>query len=546
MSLTKLLVAAAVAVAALPSASSPAGASPQPPTLAPLQRCYANYGNLGCTGAPGIYGANSVTADRSGQWLFTTGSQPLYDPTDGAVAVFTRDPATGVVRPAGCVSDDGSGDGCVDGNALVGAREVALSGDGHSAYIAGTERLASFAREGDGGTLRQVGCMKSAPPLGVCVREPLLPAEPAWIGASPDGAQVYEVSAGQVLVFARDASSGLLTRSSCLRADGRYGCEPVTRLIGATAATFAPGGEQLYVDAGALVLTFSRAPASGALNLAGCATASPFVRNSCSAGQAFSFPAIAATPDSTTVWALSDAGGGAVVSFARDPSTGALRKRTCASARERSPCMHVRQLDGLRDFVLRPDGRRLVAVAGYEEAPDLLTFDLSDEGKLTLAACVGGAPRLRCGQAEPLEDTGYVPLAYSSDGRDLYGAIADWHGTGALFGFTSATGIATRSLAAHGARVSVRLTCPDELVRTACAGRVSVHKLEFESPTGELGHAPYSVPAGAARTVRIRLSRAGVRRLLARRATRRVEVVATDASGTTAPSRQPVTLRRAR
>lgn len=541
------MASAIAAAGALAAPAAPAAASPQPPTLAPFQRCFANFGNLGCAAAPGVYGANSVTFDPSGRWLFTTGAQPLFDPTEGAVAVFERDQDSGAVRPAGCVSDDGSGDGCVDGNALVGARKVALSGDGRDAYVAGRGRLASFARDGDGGTLRQVGCMKSAPPLGVCVREPLLPDTPAWIGASPDGAQLYEVSAGQVLVFTRDGASGLLTRSSCLRADGRRGCEPVTRLIGATAATLAPGGEQLYVDAGALILTFSRDAVSGALSLAGCATASPYTRNTCSAGEATSFPTIAATPDGTAVWALSSADGGALVSFARDPSTGELRKRTCASARGRSPCAHVRPLDGLRDFVLRPDGGRLVAVAGYEGAPDLLTFDLSQEGELKLAACVGGGERLRCGQAEPLEDVNFeVPLAYSADGRSLYAALDDWHGAGALFGFTAATGIATRTLRAGTATVPIRLSCPDELARAACTGRLSVRELETTSSRGEVGHGPYSVPAGASQTVRVRLARARVRRLLHRRESREVEIVATDSSGTTAASRQPATFRRGR
>jgi hypothetical protein len=73
-----------------------------------------------------------------------------------------------------------------------------------------------------------------------------------------------------------------------------------------------------------------------------------------------------------------------------------------------------------------------------------------------------------------------------------------------------------------------------------------VHKLDFDEVTGELAHAPYSVPAGATRTVRIRLPRARVRRLLGSREARRVEIVATDASGATAPSRQPATLRRGR
>jgi DNA-binding beta-propeller fold protein YncE len=365
---------------------------------------------------------------------------------------------------------------------------------------------------------------------------------------SPDGAYLYEVGPGRILVFARDPSTGLLTRSSCLSADTQSGCDPVTRLVGATSAVLAPDGRQLYVGAGALLLTFARDSATGTLSLAGCAATSPYARDSCAAGEATSYPTIATSPDESILWALSSAGGGALVSFERDASDGTLHKRACASASGRSPCERVRELKGLRDFALAPDGRRLIVAAGQRDfGPDLLTFDVSGGRGPVLQACTSGVPSLRCSESEAIADAGYrVPLAFSPDGRDVYAALGGYHGAGGVFGFGPATGIATRSLAPTGGVAGVKLTCPDELPRDACAGRLAVEPPEFSGVKGLLGHKRYRVTAGSARTVRVHLTRSSVRRLLSRRPTRRVTIVATDDSGTTVASRQAATLRRGR
>jgi DNA-binding beta-propeller fold protein YncE len=56
-------------------------------------------------------------------------------------APAARAQAGALSQPAGtdaCVSDDGSGGACADGNALAGAQGVAVSSDGKNVYVAST------------------------------------------------------------------------------------------------------------------------------------------------------------------------------------------------------------------------------------------------------------------------------------------------------------------------------------------------------------------------------------------------------------------------
>ena len=69
-------------------------------------------------------------------------------------APAARAQAGALSQPAGtdaCVSDDGSGGACADGNALAGAQGVAVSSDGKNVYVVssetGTGAVAVFTRQ---------------------------------------------------------------------------------------------------------------------------------------------------------------------------------------------------------------------------------------------------------------------------------------------------------------------------------------------------------------------------------------------------------------
>jgi len=69
-------------------------------------------------------------------------------------APAARAQAGALSQPAGtdaCVSDDGSGGACADGNALAGAQGVAVSSDGKNVYVVSSETgagaVAVFTRQ---------------------------------------------------------------------------------------------------------------------------------------------------------------------------------------------------------------------------------------------------------------------------------------------------------------------------------------------------------------------------------------------------------------
>jgi DNA-binding beta-propeller fold protein YncE len=118
-----------------------------------------------------------------------------------AVAVFDRDPAAGALSQkagaAACVSETGTGP-CRDGRALDGAIGIAVSPDGRTVYVASTasDAIAIFTRRRTGG-LRQLrgsaGCV-SETGRGPC-RDGVALDFARDLALSPDGKSVYIASA---------------------------------------------------------------------------------------------------------------------------------------------------------------------------------------------------------------------------------------------------------------------------------------------------------------------------------------------------------------
>lgn len=175
-----------------------------------------------------------------------------------------------------------------------------------------------------------------------------------------------------------------------------------------TAAAISPDGRSLYVVSGnfhaAVLARFARDPTSGALTYAGCITgdlgAGP-------AGHAGCVPLPTATRDGfgsgldgpsglaigrdgrhVYVTAGEDS---AVVSFARDPASGALSFVQCVSSNRRAVgCSHPPDngnvLEGLGAPFLSPDGRFLYAAA--YRGNTVSAFALGAAGTVRLASCV--------------------------------------------------------------------------------------------------------------------------------------------------------------
>jgi DNA-binding beta-propeller fold protein YncE len=139
--------------------------------------------------------------------------------TSGAVAVFERDVVSGqLTQPAdatGCISDDGTAGECADGTALAGATSVAVTTDGLNVYVAARDSnaLAIFNRDPASGLLNQNGCIDTAgldctlgTALGVAFS----------VAVSADGESVYVAGSldDAVAVFDRKTSSGELDQKN--------------------------------------------------------------------------------------------------------------------------------------------------------------------------------------------------------------------------------------------------------------------------------------------------------------------------------------------
>lgn len=205
----------------------------------------------GVGGVDGLNGAEGVTTSPDGRNVYVAGN------SDDAVAVFSRDPATGALT---FVEQQKDGVGGVEG--LFGAAYISVSPDGKNAYVTGLDdnAVAVFSRDPTTGALTFVEQHVD----GVGGVDGLQGA--FGIASSPDAKNVYVVGFDDnaVAVFSRDSATGALTFVE----QHKDGVGGVDGLLGAVLIAVSPDGANVYVtgrddDA---VVTFSRNSATGALN----------------------------------------------------------------------------------------------------------------------------------------------------------------------------------------------------------------------------------------------------------------------------------------
>ncbi|MBI3059231.1 MAG: beta-propeller fold lactonase family protein, partial [Deltaproteobacteria bacterium] len=141
-------------------ATASGGASPTPGALTQLagtDGCVTNQFNVGtCIVGKALDGAEAVAVSPDGKHVYVASTQ------SDAVAVFSRDKATGVLTQLagtdGCVSETGTGGNCAGGKALDGADAVAVSPDGKHVYVASntSDAVAVFSRDKATGVLTQL------------------------------------------------------------------------------------------------------------------------------------------------------------------------------------------------------------------------------------------------------------------------------------------------------------------------------------------------------------------------------------------------------
>src|SRR5688572_8931589 len=198
--------------------------------------CISDTGSGGlCQDGRELDGPVGVAISPDGKSLYA-GAE-----TSDALTIFDRSTATGDLTQkagtAGCVSDTGSGAACQDGEALDGVARVAVSPDGEFVYAttSGSNSVAVFDRNTTTGELSEVSCV-SETGAGVC-DDGMALEFPRDLTVSPDGKSVYVASfnSDAVALFDRNEVTGSLTPAGCIAETAAAGCTDGAALDGPSA-----------------------------------------------------------------------------------------------------------------------------------------------------------------------------------------------------------------------------------------------------------------------------------------------------------------------
>jgi 6-phosphogluconolactonase (cycloisomerase 2 family) len=297
----------------------------------------------GVGGIDGLFGIAEVSVSPDGRHVYVAGQR------DDAIAVFSRDPATGRLA---FVQQQKDGIGGVDG--LDGAFAIATSPDGKHVYVASfnDDAVAVFSRDPATGGLTFIETHKD----GVGGVDGLDFAEGLMV--APDGRNVYVTGTDDdaVAAFSRDPASGSLTFLG-MHKDGLDG---VDGLDGAWGVAASPDAKHVYVaslddDA---VAVFSRDPVTGALSFVE-------VQKDAIGGVDGLDEAegVAVSPDGENVYVTGHIDD-AVAEFTRNPATGSLAFLDIA----RDGVGGVDGLDGAFGIHVACDGRSVYAMGDADDA----------------------------------------------------------------------------------------------------------------------------------------------------------------------------------
>jgi WD40-like Beta Propeller Repeat len=242
----------------------------------------------------GIYEASGVAIGAGGNRVYVTGAG------DGSVTAFDRDPGSGALSFAGCVSSNRQVRGCthVPGSdpVLGGIGSPFLSPDGRYLYAAAgrADTVSAFALGGSA-AIRFAGCVTSRDKRRPCRRgrrpegAAAALSNPSGVTGAPDGRFLYVSSTyGEIVALKRNRATGALEPVSCIssRSEDRRRCARVPAspkkvsgthvalLNGIRTPLFTAAGRTLIAPVGSIdgFAELNRNPKSGALSFRGCVT----------------------------------------------------------------------------------------------------------------------------------------------------------------------------------------------------------------------------------------------------------------------------------
>jgi DNA-binding beta-propeller fold protein YncE len=254
-------------------------------------------------------------------------------------SIFTTPPAAGLFANP-CIAVNGLDGPCAVGTATQGLDALALSPDGKQLYgsAPGSKAIDVFT-PGAEGALAQTSCIKLKAPPGLCNAGTLMSA-PSDLALSPDGNNLYAADVlggnGSVDVFARNASTGALSGSSCVD----FLEKPETPEPGERGEEGEEREEREEEK--------SATPSDPCTSVPGLNSVS----------------VVAVSGDGSSVYAI---GSGSAAIFARDAATGKLTETSCA-ANEDSRCTSLPALSGVSAAAVSPDGREVYVTAAKSNA----------------------------------------------------------------------------------------------------------------------------------------------------------------------------------
>jgi len=346
----------------------------------------------------------------------------------------------------GCIVDRSTPkQGCATARALkgpgpfMGSRAIVLSPNSRNVYVAssGSDAIASFVRNRKSGNLTQrkrtKGCISAKGDNG-CAKAIGLDG-PNSLAVSANGRNVYATSrnSSSITVFRRNRSTGALKQlgpgSGCIADLPLPGCTSGRALGGADVVTISPDGRNVYVGSflGSAIAIFNRDRSTGALsqpaNTTGCITEA--LTTGCTQGLALSSPeGMAMSRDGENVF-VATAVSNAVLSFSRDPSTGALTQAAdgsgCIVESPLTGCTTGLSLSGANAVEVSPDDRHAYVTSLISSS--LTAFErVPANGSLEqlpgAGGCVVWLGEFGCTPGRALRAP--EGLALSPDGRNVY------------------------------------------------------------------------------------------------------------------------------
>jgi DNA-binding beta-propeller fold protein YncE len=210
--------------------------------------CVSEGGAASCAEGHGLDGASGVAVSADGKSVYVTSSN------SNAVARFNRNTTTGAISQAagaaGCISLNTPS--CTSGHGLNGARDVAVSRDGKSVYVAASAAVRLNRNTTTGAISQPAGSAACVSETGGYCADGHGLGSPAGVAVSPDGKSVYVASySGAVARFNRNTTTGAITQPSgtagCVSDTGAGPCADGHGLVGALDVALSPDNKSVYV-----------------------------------------------------------------------------------------------------------------------------------------------------------------------------------------------------------------------------------------------------------------------------------------------------------